>query len=396
VESLKTVLLVHEYYQQPGGEDEVFAAESRLLEAHGHRVVHYTDHNDRVKDLGSATLARATVWNGAVYRELRRLIRAERPQVVHFHNTFPLISPASYYAAKAEGLPVVQTLHNYRLFCTNSVFFRDGHVCEDCVGKTPPWPGVLHSCYRGSRMASGTVAAMLTAHRTLRTWTKMVDTYIALTEFAREKAIQGGLPADKLVVKPHFVHPDPGLDKGCGGYALFVGRLSPEKGTKTLLSAWKQLRGELPLKIVGDGPLAQETAEAALRVAGVTWLGRRSLEEVYKLMGEAAFLVFPSEWYETFGRVAIEAFAKGTPVVASKIGAIAELVDHGRTGLHFQAGNPKDLVEQVQWLSQHSCELARMRNEARAEFESKYTEGLNYQSLIDIYQSAVERARERA
>lgn len=396
MESLKTILLVHEYYQQPGGEDEVFAAECRLLEAHGHRVVHYTDHNDRVKNVGSLALARATVWNGAAYRELRKLIRAERPQAVHFHNTFPLISPAGYYAAKAEGLPVIQTLHNYRLFCTNSVFFRDGHVCEDCVGKTPPWPGVLHSCYRGSRTTSGTVATMLTAHRTLRTWTKTVDTYIALTEFAREKAIQGGLPAGTLMVKPHFVHPDPGLDKGGGGYALFVGRLSPEKGTKTLLSAWRQLRGELPLKIVGDGPLAPETAEAARRVPGVKWLGRRSLEEVYKLMGGAAFLVFPSEWYETFGRVAIEAFARGTPVVASKIGAIAELVDHGRTGLHFRAGDPKDLVAQVQWILRHPDELACMRNEARAEFETKYTAGHNYQSLIEIYQTSAKRAKDRA
>lgn len=394
MESLKTTLLVHEYYQQPGGEDEVFAAEGELLETRGHRVIRYTDHNDRVKDVGSMALAHATVWNGRAYRELRKLIRAERPQLVHFHNTFPLISPAGYYAAKAEGLPVVQTLHNYRLFCTNSLFFRDGHVCEDCVGKTPPWPGVLHSCYRGSRAASGTVAAMLTAHRTLSTWTKMVDTYIALTEFAREKAIQGGLPAQKLVVKPHFVDPDPGLASGDGGYALFVGRLSPEKGTKTLLAAWRRLKGALPLKIVGDGPLAPQTAEAARRVPGVEWVGRQPLEEVYRLMGGATFLVFPSEWYETFGRVAVEAFARGTPVVASKIGAIAELVDHGRTGLHFRPGDPKDLVAQVEWISEHPEELARMRAEARAEFETRYTAEHNYRSLMKIYQRAAVHAKE--
>src|SRR5215218_8642966 len=282
------VLAVHNSYQQPGGEDQVFLAETALLEAYGHRMVRYTTHNDQIAEMNHMALAVNTVWNSSTYQELRTLIHREQPDVAHFHNTFPLISPAGYYAAKAEGLPVIQTLHNYRLFCTNSVFFRDGHVCEDCVGKTPPWPGVLHSCYRGSRTTSGTVATMLTAHRTLRTWTKTVDTYIALTEFAREKAIQGGLPAGTLMVKPHFVHPDPGLDKGGGGYALFVGRLSPEKGTKTLLSAWRQLRGELPLKIVGDGPLAPETAEAARRVPGVKWLGRRSLEEVYKLMGGAA------------------------------------------------------------------------------------------------------------
>jgi glycosyltransferase involved in cell wall biosynthesis len=392
VESVRTVLLVHEYYQQPGGEDQVFAAERGLLEAREHRVVRYTDHNDRVKDMGSLTLARATVWNGTVYNELRRLLRAERPQVAHFHNTFPLISPAAYYAARAEGVPVVQTLHNYRLFCTNALFFRDGHPCEDCLGKTVPWPGVLHSCYRGSRAASGMVAAMLSTHRMLRTWTKMVDRYIALTDFAREKLIQGGLPKEKIAIKPHFIDPDPGLGEGHGGYALFVGRLSPEKGSDTLLSAWERLGGKPRLKIVGDGPLAQRTAEAAQRFPGVEWLGRQPLEEVYRLMGGATFLVFPSEVYETFGRVAIEAFARGTPVVASKIGAIAELVEHGHTGLHFRPGDPNDLAAQVKWASRHPEELGHMRKAARAEFEAKYTARRNYELLMEIYRTAAQHA----
>jgi glycosyltransferase involved in cell wall biosynthesis len=396
LEPLETIFIVHEYYQQPGGEDQVFAAESDLLEASGHRVIRYTDHNDRVKDVGSLALARATVWNGTAYRTLRKLFREEAPQIVHFHNTFPLISPAAYYAARAEGVPVVQTLHNYRLFCTNSLFFRDGHVCEDCFGRTLPWPGVIHSCYRGSPAASGTVAAMLAAHRALRTWTKMVDMYIALTEFAREKFIQGGLPVEKVAVKPHFVHPDPGPGEGRGGYALFVGRLSPEKGSKTLLSAWEHLGGRLPLKIVGDGPLAPQTAAAVRQVPEVKWLGQLPLEEVYKLMGEAAFLVFPSEWYETFGRVAIEAFARGTPVVASKIGAIAELVEHGRTGLHFRPGDSNDLAAQVEWALKHPAELKQMRKEARADFTAKYTAGRNYESLMEIYQAAAERVKERA
>ena len=395
MEPLRTVLLVHEYYQQPGGEDQVFAAESDLLEAHNLRVVRYTDHNDRIKDIGSLTLARATVWNNTAYRDLRRLLRAERPQVVHFHNIFPLISPAAYYAARAEGVPIVQTLHNYRLFCTNALFFRDGHVCEDCFGKTLPWPGVLHSCYRDSRAASGTVAAMLTAHRALRTWTKMVDTYITLTEFAREKFVRGGIPEEMITVKPHFVDPDPGPGDGRGGYALFVGRLSPEKGSDTLLSAWEHLGGKPRLKIVGDGPLAQRTAEAARRFPGIEWLGRRPLEDVYELMGGAAFLVFPSEVYETFGRVAIEAFAKGTPVVASKIGAIAELVEHGHTGLHFRPGDPQDLAAQVEWASRNPAVLERMRKAARAEFEARYTAGRNHKLLMEIYRTAAQRAKRR-
>jgi glycosyltransferase involved in cell wall biosynthesis len=314
-------------------------------------------------------------------------VRTEKPQVVHFHNTFPLISPAAYYAVKAEGVPVVQTLHNYRLFCTNAYFFRDGSVCEDCFGKALPWPGVLHACYRDSRAASATVAAMLTSHRALQTWTKMVDTYIVLTEFERQKFIQGGLPAEKLTVKPHFVHPDPGVGEGSGHYALFIGRLSPEKGVDTLLSAWEYIKEEVCLKIVGDGPLAPRVAEVARRVPGVEWLGQQPLEEVYRLMGGAHVLVFPSELYETFGRVAIEAFAKGTPVVASRIGAVAEVVDHGRTGLHFRPGDPKDLAQRVEWALSHPVELARMRREARAEFEAKYTVDRNYQMIRRIYET---------
>jgi glycosyltransferase involved in cell wall biosynthesis len=224
----------------------------------------------------------------------------------------------------------------------------------------------------------------------------MVDTYIALTEFARQKLIQGGLPEERIAVKPHFIHPDPGLGDGRGGYALFVGRLSPEKGLDTLLSAWERLRGKPDLKIVGDGPLAPQTAEAARRFPGVEWLGPRPLDEVYKLMGEAAFLVFPSEVYETFGRVAIEAFARGTPVVASKIGAIAELVEQGRTGLHFHPGDPKDLAAQVTWVLSHPAELERMREQARVEYEARYTAERNYQLLMEIYRTATKRAKERA
>ncbi len=246
------MLLLHNRYQQPGGEDQVFAAEGNLLEAHGHQVLRYTRHNDQVTDQNPLALAGATVWNQAVYRELRTLIRRERPQVAHFHNTLPMISPAAYYAARAEGVPVVQTLHNYRLLCPNALFYRDGQVCEDCLGKAVPWPGVVHACYRESRASSGAVATMLTAHRAIGTWKKAVDMYVALTEFARQKFVQGGLPAEKIVVKPNFIEPDPGSGEGRGHYALFVGRLSQEKGVDTLLAAWEQLGEKVPLKIVGD------------------------------------------------------------------------------------------------------------------------------------------------
>jgi glycosyltransferase involved in cell wall biosynthesis len=385
------VVVVHNMYQEPGGEDLVFSSETALLEAHGHRVLRYCVHNDQVADIGRLTLAAKALWNSSTYRELRTLIRREQPHVVHFHNTFPLISPAGYYAAKAEGVPVVQTLHNYRLLCPDALFFRDGRVCEDCMGKIVPWPGVLHGCYRGSPAASGVVSAMLATHRALRTWTDMVDVYITLTDFARRKFVEGGLPAEKIEIKPNFVYPDPGPGGGLGGYALFVGRLSSEKGVGTLLASWERFGLQLPLKIVGDGPLRKEVNRIAGKGSRVEWLGRKPIAEVYALMKDAGVLVFPSELYETFGRVAAEAFAAGTPVIAADIGAIAELVEHGRTGLRFCPGDPKDLAVQVEWFLSHPEEQARMRREARREFETKYTAGRNYQVLTDIYGSVLER-----
>jgi glycosyltransferase involved in cell wall biosynthesis len=390
------ILAVHNRYQRPGGEDQVFVDETALLETRNHRVLRYEVHNDQVKQVNRLTLAKDTVWNTSAYRELGALIRRERPDVVHFHNTLPLVSPAGYYAARAEGVPVIQTLHNYRLLCPVALFFRDGRVCEDCMGKAVPWPGVVHRCYRGSRTASGVIATMLTVHRALRTWTEMVDVYVALTEFARKKFIEGGLPAEKIVVKPNFVAPDPGRGQGGGGYALFVGRLAPEKGTGTMLAAWNRLGTRISLKIVGDGPLRDQVVEAAATQSNVEWLGHRSVADVHALMGKADMLVFPSQWYETFGRVAAEAFAAGTPVIAANIGAVAELVEHGRTGLKFRTGDPEDLVTQVEWALSHPTELRNMREEVRAEFEAKYTAERNYRTLMEIYEAALERTKVRA
>ena len=350
-------------------------------------------HNDQVENKGRLALASDTVWSGSARRELGALIRGEKPDIVHFHNILPLISPSGYYAARAEGVPVVQTLHNYRLLCPVALFFRDGRVCEDCMGHAVPWPGVVHGCYRGSRAASGAVATMLAFHRALRTWTRTVDAYVALTRFSRDKFIEGGLPAGKIVVKPNFVTPDPGKGQGGGGYALFVGRLAPEKGTGTLMSAWERLQTHIRLKIVGDGPWKERVARVAAARPDVELLGHRPLAEVHALMRSADMLIFPSEWYETFGRVAAEAFAAGTPVIAADIGAVAELVDHGRTGLKFRPGDPQDLASQVDQLLSQPAFLRRMRGEARAEFEARYTAERNYPQLMEIYRMALKSKR---
>ncbi|MGF1500071.1 MAG: glycosyltransferase [Elainellaceae cyanobacterium] len=381
------ILSIHNTYRIRGGEDESRRSEEQLMRDNGHQVDTYEESNNRVDQISKIGMALRTIWSSESYQEVKRRLQEKRYDIVHVQNFFPLISPSVYYAAKEEGVPVIQTLRNYRLLCPNALFFRDGRVCEDCLGKPIPLPGVIHGCYRDSRAASGVTAAMLTVHRQLQTWTQQVDRYIALTHFARNKMIEGGLPASKIVVKPNFVYPDPGVGEGRGGYAIYVGRLSGEKGLDTLLTAWEQLGSTLPLKIVGDGPLADEVAKLAERLPSVEWLGRQPMQEVHRLVGEATLLVFPSKWYETFGRVAVEAFAKGTPVIAAKIGAIAELVDHSRTGLHFQPGDADDLAATLQWALNHPEELKHMRKEARAEFEMKYTAQANYHQLLEIYQS---------
>lgn len=385
------VLLAHNAYQQRGGEDFAVEREIELLRERRHQISTVFVSNDDISNMSRARLAADTLWSSSSKRSLKERLQSERPDVVHFHNILPLISPAAYYAAHSEGVPVVQTLHNYRLLCPNAQFFRDGGACEDCLGKPVPWPGVVHACYRESRAASGVVAGMLTVHRFLKTWTQKVDVYIALTEFARQKFIEGGIPAEKVAVKPNFVNPDPGPGEGKGGYALYVGRLSEEKGVGTMLRAWELLGDRMPLKVVGDGSLAERVSGAVERSSGVEWMGQIPGEQVTELMKDAAFLVFPSTWYEVFPLVIVEAFATGLPVIASDIGNMSSLIDHGHTGLHFRPGDGEDLAVQVGWVLSHPDELSRMRREARTEFEAKYTAEHNYERLMEIYEMAVGR-----
>jgi glycosyltransferase involved in cell wall biosynthesis len=385
------VIVVHNFYQQPGGEDQVFADETALLESRGHRVIRYTVHNDAINQTHALTIAGRSIWNRAAHAELLNLVINERANIVHFHNTFPMLSPAVYDAARSGGAAVVQTLHNYRLMCPSAIFFRDGHVCEDCQGRSVPWPGVLHKCYRDSYAASAVSATMLAFHRARGTYRHDVDAYIALTEFARGKFVDAGLPVEKIIVKPNFVWPDPGVAGGGGGYVLFVGRLSESKGLGTLLSAWKKLSAAIPLKIMGDGELAPAVRDAAAGDSRIEWLGRRPLDEVYHRMGEAEALVFPSLWYEGLPKTIIESFAKGTPVIASRLGSMAELIADGRTGVHFTAGDSDDLAAAVGRLLADANRLQSMRLEARLEFEARYTADQNARMLSAVYDRALRR-----
>ncbi len=384
------VLLCHNYYREPGGEDLSFEDEGRVLESNGVEVLRYTLHNKAITRRGYLGTVRRTFWNMDAYRDLSEMIARERPGVMHCTNTFPLLSPSCYAAAHENGVPVVQALRNYRLLCPNALFFRDGAPCEDCLGKALPWPGAVHGCYRKSRPASTVVAAMLWYHRSRGSWDDGVDLFLTPSEFARRKFVEGGFDPDRIVVKPNFVFADRGPGPGDGGYAVFVGRLAPEKGIETLIEAWRMLNNGVVLKVVGGGPLAESVRRAAESDGRIEWLGHRPHEEVLEIVGNASLLVVPSVVYETFGRSIVEAFSLGTPVVASRRGAMAELVEEGRTGQLFEPGDARDLARAVRDLLQDRERLRAMRREARSRFETRYTAEANHRMMLETYARAAE------
>jgi glycosyltransferase involved in cell wall biosynthesis len=381
-----SVVLVHNRYQHAGGEDHVFAAEQSLLAWRGHTVATYLADNERIGTMGRAPLAAGTIWNAASRRDLRTLCRQSGPVVAHFHNTFPLISPAAYYGARDAGALVVQTLHNYRLICPAGTLFRDRDACDECVGRRFPWPGVMHGCYRQSRLATAVTASMIAAHHAAGTWRDVVSVYIALTDFARRTFVEGGFPAERIVVKPNFLPVDPGIGAHRGGFALFVGRVSPEKGIDVLLDAYE--RGvALPLKIAGTGPL-----ENSRTPRNVEWLGWQEPNDITALMKAATVLVLPSLCYEGFPISVLQAFATGLPVVASGHGSLQEIVEHGRTGFHVPPGDPDALAERLDWTASDLQELKLLGCNARSEFEARYTAESNYQTLMAIYSLAMASA----
>lgn len=388
------IVVVHNTYQQPGGEDIVFRNECELLRSAGHEVVEYQRSNHDASQYVSVrqlTLAKNTIWASDTRRNFRQLLLRERPDIVHVHNTFVMVSPSIYWACRDAQVPVVQTLHNYRLLCPGGTFFRDGKVCEECLGHGV-WRGVRHSCYQGSSQATAVVAAMLTTHRVLGTWSRLIEYFLAPTEFARRKFIAGGLPADKILVKPNFVDPDPGKGHGDRNYALFVGRLSPEKGVRTLLAAWASAGNTGPLHIVGDGPLRAELEEYARQrgLSNVRFLGRLGWKKTMSVMQGARFLMFPSECYEgALPLTVVEAFACGTPVIASRHGAMQDLITDGITGLHFTPGDVMDLAHKAEYAWAHPGKLEAMSQQARRSYETTYTAARNYEMLLETYERAI-------
>ena len=387
---MKRILFVHNRYQHAGGEDSVVEAEINLLRNRGHEVDLFEENNDGIVGwINAASTAIESVYSFQSARAVKHRIDSFQPDVVHVHNFFPRISPSVYYACSEKQVPVVQTLHNYRLLCPGATFLREGKICEDCLGKAIALPAVKHACYRSSKLATASVVNMLAIHRGLQTWHRKVTKFIALTEFARGKFIAGGLPSDRIAVKPNFVSLDQGIGTGTGGYALFAGRLSEEKGISILLEAWKKVSGRGHLKIVGDGPMAPMVREAVATVPGVEWLGLRSRSEVSRLMADAVFLVFPSICYESLSMSLIEAFSVGLPVIASNLRSMAELIKDGSTGKLFSSGSSDELAATINWALANPDELKSMHSNARREFELKYTAESNYAQLIGIYESAI-------
>lgn len=378
------VLLIHTHYKQRGGEDYVVERESNLLREKGHEVIPYIDDNQQQNRFGWVKTITRILWSQESYHALRTVIRRTRPEVAHIHNTFFMISPSAYYACKAENLPVVQTLHNYRLLCPSAIFYRHGQVCEKCIGKKIAWPGIVHGCYHYSRAQTLGVASMLTFHHLLGTWLKKVDLFIALTEFARRKFLQGGFPSDKIAVKPNFVQPNTCPNENREQFALFVGRLTNEKGIMTLLKAWKKLT--IPLLMAGDGPLKDRVHQV-----GSPWihlLGNISHQETLTFMRKARLLVFPSEWFEGFPLVLAEAFSCGLPVIAANLGSGAEIVKDKQTGLHFTPGDALDFAAKVRWAWDNPAILEEMGKKAFLEFETNFTSEKNYEKLMTIYNLA--------
>jgi glycosyltransferase involved in cell wall biosynthesis len=387
------ILLVHSYYQQRGGEDVVFEAECELLEQMGHFVKRVAFHNDSIalnpSLRTSARLAVSTIWSSEAYTIIKRNIDVFEPDVAHFHNTFPLVSFSGYRACRDSGVPVIQTLHNYRLLCSNAQFFRDSGVCEDCLGTFATWRGIVNRCYRGSVTKSALMTVMQSVGWSLNSWNTDVTRFIALTEFARQKYVQGGIDEGRIDVKPNFLDPDPGPGPGGGEYCLFVGRLTVEKGVETLLQAWDELDEAIQLRIVGDGPMAPLVEQVAKTNPNVQWLGVQGLDEVLNLMKHADLLVFPSQWYEGMPRTIIESLAVGTPVLASDIGGLPEMVMPKFNGNLFPPGDHCSLARHVQEMFGDAGTLPQFRVRAREVFQKLYSGTSNYQQLINIYERAI-------
>ena len=400
------ILIVHNFYGSvaPSGENQVFEAERDLLIRRGHEVKTYTRHSDEIRRwgaLGTLQGALATPWNPFAAGKLRRLLELEQPDVMHVHNTFPLLSPAIFHAIESE-VALVLTLHNYRLFCPAAIPIRRSKACTECIDIRSAWPSLRYGCYRVSRFATLPLAVSVGLHRILGTWKNKIDAFITLSDFQRKIMVAAGLPENKVHVKPNFY---PGLPvappwKEREDYAVFAGRISEEKGVENLIRAWIKWGDCAPeLRILGDGPLREKLAglaDAQLKVR-IRFHGQIESDRAQNEIARARLLVLPSVCFEGFPMVVREAFAFGTPVAVSDIGPLPDIVKHGESGVVFKPGNPESLKDEVRKAWETPGMLERLGEGARAAFLKEYTEDVNYKRLMEIYEAAIRtRRRKRA
>lgn len=381
------VMVAHNRYQQPGGEDAVFASEVAMLRSAGCEVATLEVSNDSI-GMGKVKAALGATYSFAGRKLAAEVLAQFKPDVLHVHNFFPLLSPALFDACRQAGVPAVWTLHNFRVGCASGLLFREGRPCEDCIGRVP-LPAITHRCYRGSTLGSASVAAMISYHRARGTYRNKVARFIALSDFARDIVVRAGLPREKVTVKPNFVA-DPMAEAGNSlsvrAGALFVGRLSAEKGAATMIKAWRSLPA-IPLTVIGDGPERAALERAA--PSNVRFMGQQPREAVLAAMANAQALVLPSEWYENFPMALVEAMAMATPVIASRIGALETLVTHDHNGLHFTPGNVADLARVVGEAFLNPAQLDRLGRRSRATWQATMSPESNLKQLLAIYHEAM-------
>jgi len=390
------ILYIHNFHRSgaPSGDDIVVKKEVSLLKEKGHNVFLFSKYNDEINNFRIKDKIRLFIeipWSKSSQLELKELLKEEQFDIIHIHNIFPMFSPSIYLTLKHSEIPFVHTLHDFRLFCANAFLFRNGEPCQLCPEKTPVY-AVLNRCFQNSFIKSIPVSLMLRRYKKQRLYS-LPNFYIVLTEFAKRKFIELGIPENKLVIKPNFLTENilPNYNKE--QYIVFVGRLSEEKGIEILLRSmeYPDMR-DIKLKIVGSGPLMKYFNDKVKEkdLFNIEVLGLRPYEDTIKLMGKAAFLIFPSLWYEGFPMTILESLACATPIIGSDIGAIKYILENQRISVLSKPGDQKDLAKKILWLWNHSEERERMARNARKVFEEKYTAQRNYEILMDIYRKAIE------
>lgn len=381
------VLMLHNRYQVHGGEDVSTESECRILREAGHHVDLLTaDNHDIESSIAVASAAIGAIWSRYWYHLVKRKLESDRYDVLHIQNFFPLISPSVYYAAHAAGVPVVQAIRNYRLACPSANLFRDNQVCSQCVGRRMKIPGIIHRCYRGSALGSALVGTVSGLHMAAGTWHRKGTYFVAVSQYVSDVISREGLPSDRIFLKPCFSFPpDPGsfCTDNERKHVLFVGRLAPEKGIDLLLEAWAKIESKVPLNIVGEGMVPSPLPD------NVQVLGKMDLDEVYAMMRSAVCVVIPGGWPEPFGRVAVEAFAHGTPVIASDIGGVAEIVEPGVNGDLFVSGDATDLAGRLDRLIHDDGMQRAYGDGALTTYNARYTPTKNLEILEKIYATAI-------